>query len=708
MNQSERLYHLLPAIYRQRDLAQGEPLRALLAVMENQLRTIEADIDGLYENWFIETCDEWVVPYIADLLGIEGLNDEKSLLWSQRSYVANTIVYRRRKGTPAILENITFDVTGWRAKVVEFFELLSATQNINHIRLGKGSTIDIRHRANLEQLNSPFDAIAHLVDVRRISPDGIKSQQSFAAMRGKYNISNLGLFVWRLQSYPITNSPAYPVKDSAGNKIIGYTFHPLGYQTTLFNRPQTKTEITQFAEAINLPGAIAQQAFAADLKAYQQQYKDARPDQQPPDSQYYGPNRSFNISNISPMQVVSMDLSNWQSPESGKVAVDVKLGRIAFPLEEPPTQAVNVSYCYSFSGDIGGGPYDRQPTLATNDSVPWYCVVSQDGKTLQDALREYLAQDHPSGIIEIADNQVHEFTELIIILKKAGRLTIQAANGMRPIISCGETPLGVKVADDNPDAALTFNGILIDGKVSIQTGLRLNFIHCTLIGGVQVEKSKQDISSLQIFISHSIVGALQLPEQIVSLTLQDSIVDSILNDVSSLRKVANDVTIDTKKLRNKADLDYAIATNTADGKSHPRTTLERTTIFGKVKLHELTLASNVIFTALVTVKNRQTGSVRFSYLPEDSQTPRRYCCQPLEGSDGDRQIKPLFTSVQYGDPGYAQLALTCAPEIATGADDGGEMGAFHLLHQSQRTAYLRLSLEEYLPAGSEAGIFYMS
>jgi hypothetical protein len=213
---------------------------------------------------------------------------------------------------------------------------------------------------------------------------------------------------------------------------------------------------------------------------------------------------------------------------------------------------------------------------------------------------------------------------------------------------------------------------------------------------------------VQIFISHSIVGALQLPEQIVSLTVQDSIVDSILNDVSSLRKVANDVTIDTEKLRNNAVLDYAIATNTADGKSHPRTTLERTTIFGKVKLHELTLASNVIFTALVTVKNRQTGSVRFSYLPEDSQTPRRYCCQPLEGSDGDRQIKPLFTSVQYGDPGYAQLALTCAPEIATGADDGGEMGAFHLLHQSQRTAYLRLSLEEYLPAGSEAGIFYMS
>ncbi|WP_267876476.1 MULTISPECIES: hypothetical protein [Moorena] len=39
MNQStERLYNLLPAIYRQRDFAQGEPLRALLAVMEKELQ----------------------------------------------------------------------------------------------------------------------------------------------------------------------------------------------------------------------------------------------------------------------------------------------------------------------------------------------------------------------------------------------------------------------------------------------------------------------------------------------------------------------------------------------------------------------------------------------------------------------------------------------------------------------------------------------
>lgn len=98
----ERLYNLLPAIYRVRDSAQGEPLRTLLAVIEGELEQIEADVEGLYDNWFIETCDEWAIPYIADLLGVRllhSVNTDGS--FSQRAYVANTLRYRRRKGTPA-------------------------------------------------------------------------------------------------------------------------------------------------------------------------------------------------------------------------------------------------------------------------------------------------------------------------------------------------------------------------------------------------------------------------------------------------------------------------------------------------------------------------------------------------------------------------------------------------------------------------------
>ena len=52
----DRLYNLLPVVYRQRDTEQAEPLRALLQIIAEQVNLVEDDIAQLYENWFIETC----------------------------------------------------------------------------------------------------------------------------------------------------------------------------------------------------------------------------------------------------------------------------------------------------------------------------------------------------------------------------------------------------------------------------------------------------------------------------------------------------------------------------------------------------------------------------------------------------------------------------------------------------------------------------
>src|SRR5208337_353328 len=115
---SDRLYNLLPAVYRIRDSAQGEPLRALLSLIQEQYDAVEQDIAGLYENWFIETCAEWVVPYIGDLLAVRPLYAASPDTFSARAYVANTLDFRRRKGTAAMLEQLALDVTGWPAHVV--------------------------------------------------------------------------------------------------------------------------------------------------------------------------------------------------------------------------------------------------------------------------------------------------------------------------------------------------------------------------------------------------------------------------------------------------------------------------------------------------------------------------------------------------------------------------------------------------------------
>ena len=54
----EKIYDLLPSIYRIRDKEQGEPLKALLEIIGEQIELVEQDIEQLYSNWFIETCDE--------------------------------------------------------------------------------------------------------------------------------------------------------------------------------------------------------------------------------------------------------------------------------------------------------------------------------------------------------------------------------------------------------------------------------------------------------------------------------------------------------------------------------------------------------------------------------------------------------------------------------------------------------------------------
>src|SRR6516165_2656947 len=94
----QRLYQLLPAIYRIRDGEQGDPLQALLSVLAQQALVLEEDLAQLYDNLFIETCAPWVVPYIGDLLGAGTVNRTGIVQVSTRSEVANALRYRRAKG----------------------------------------------------------------------------------------------------------------------------------------------------------------------------------------------------------------------------------------------------------------------------------------------------------------------------------------------------------------------------------------------------------------------------------------------------------------------------------------------------------------------------------------------------------------------------------------------------------------------------------
>jgi hypothetical protein len=682
------------------------------------MQLLEEDIEGLYDDWFIETCDDWVIPYIGDLLGVHAVHSLCAGRAKMRGYVANTIAYRRRKGTAAVLEQVSRDVTGWPSHVVEFFALLAVTQHLNHLRLDKGRTACVRDTDEIELAGGPFETTAHTLDVRRISTRG-----------GKYNIPNIGIFLWRLQSYPLTQVTARKIGDE-GNR---YTFDPLGLEISLFNRPQTEDWIVHLSEEINVPGRLRRYPLYSELEAIR--------NGEVLQPSYFDPQPVFAIDitvdgETKPRRVPLEDIficnmADWRDPpsldkiesevtgdESKRItiAIDPMRGKMTLP-SEISLQEVFVSYSYGFSGDVGAGPYDRissiQQTLA--GEVDWQVGVSKeaaDGKLIFDTVKGALeawsnrlleeASGAKVGLIVIMDSRTYVEQNLTVSVPYGCQLLIVAADwpaprlkgqfaarGLRPHLQ-GDIKISGTISSEPDHGELVIDGLLIEGNLSVLEGnLRLRIAHTTLKARDNITIIKiNGASSVELTIDRSICGPIEIAGNESGLILNESIVN-----------------------------DSIIAENTP-------AQIDRCTILGISNLRRLQ-ASNSIFMEKVTVKQRQDGCVRFSYLPYDSPSPRRFRCQPdlaiaakkealgRDLSDKEKnalknRLRPAFTSVHYGDPGYAQLSSTSAKEVQTGAEDGSEMGVFGILEQPLREVNLKAALEEYMRFGLEAGIFYMT
>jgi len=698
----DRLYDLLPAIYRQKDVSEGYPLRALLQVISEQVNIIEADIDQLYENWFIETCQDWVVPYIGDLIGYQPVHDlgasediystegtKRTGILIPRSEVANTVRYRRSKGTSAILEELARDITGWPAHIVEFYRTLGIFQNLNHLRMC--GCLDLREVQALDLLDGPFDEIAHSVDLRR------------------RNIPNVGVFVWRLKSYSVTKTHARKAEMAEGHF---FTFSALKNNMPLYTNPKVGH---QGRNAV--PEPITLTDFKADP------------------GNYYGEGKSFVIwigipkppgptitwKQVPLEKVQPADLSNWSYvPDWPYVAVDPERGRFAFSSSQiskdnmAPEGGAIVSYFYGFCDDIGGGEYERPICQLPNSSI--YRVGGKQAyQKINDALAAWQNQeDRPKcAIIEIEDSGV--YTEPIrVIIGNGERLQLRAGNGVRPVLRLlnWEMDLSDSVSvvgkPGSKGNSFTMDGLIIAGN-GVQIGgdlAKVSISHSTLIPGWRIDSNcepKCKKPSLRLYdtkaclkIDHSILGSIQLSHghnygDLTSISIMDSIIDATGSDSEALG---------------------------AHGcpRAHVNLTMKRSTILGEINVHSIDLAENSIFYGAVRVARRQLGCMRFCYVSHGSITPRRYNCQPDLATEGisederpqvEERVRPQFNSVRYGTPRYCQLSDSCPVEIKAGADDESEMGVYHDLFEPQREASLRIRLDENTPAGMDVRIIHV-
>ncbi len=703
----DRLYDLLPDVYRRRDAEQGLQLKALLGVIQEQADIVEADIDQLYDDWFIETCQTWVAPYLGDLVGYRVLPGSEAALSAGteaaqrllaliagRRDVGHTVGNRRRKGTLALLEQLAADVAGWPARAVEFRRLLDVSQAVrlygmdpraDRRRRHRGGTADLHAVDALDRLDGPFDSIAHSVDVHR--PQSVHKP-------GRFNIPDVGLYVWRLRPYSVTGAPAH-CEDRAQTR---FTFSVLGNDTPLITKPVAEPSPNHVADETNVPAFIRRKAFAERL------------------AHYYGPGKSLCVflaggHAVELNRIVPADLTDWAyRPSRDQVAVDPVLGRIAFPARRSPRDGVWVDYHYGFSDDLGGGEYLRQ--LDRPASV--YTVgeaEENDFHQIMPAIEQWLSDkaEQPSrreSTIEITDSAEYR-DQIEIPLSPGDRLTLRAAQGKRPVLHLldfhGNRPDALQINGNPGDGTpprVVFDGLLIAGRGVRVSGDVGQFVlrHCTLVPGWSLDEDCHP--------QHVEEPSVELADTRACLQVERSILGTILVNVNETADEPNPIWL-SDSILDATGKGLAALAAPNDRHAHAVFNARRTTVFGDVLTHAVGLVENSILDGTVKVARRQSGCLRFSWLAPGSRTPRRFHCEP-ETSGNPARVVPRFTSTKYGTPGYAQLSLSCADEIRRGADDGSEMGAFHDLFQPRREDNLRLRLDEYVPAGSDAGVLIVT
>jgi hypothetical protein len=256
---AEKLWDLIPPIYRHEDGIAKQPgvLRALVEVLAEQAAHLRRSSDRLWDDQLIDFCDDWAVPYLGDLVGTRMVSalDRRA----RRADVANTIYYRRRAGTLAVLEGLVADITGWEGTVVEEFRRLvrhphgldptgprpapqaepvgspphDSPRLIDPAPARTGRITgtpahglpDLRHARTADLAWTAWDELHHLPDVRR----------NHGGLDGRHGITRLAFHLFRLLAYRVDRVTPRRLAPDAGGRVR-FAFDPSGRTIPLYQR----------------------------------------------------------------------------------------------------------------------------------------------------------------------------------------------------------------------------------------------------------------------------------------------------------------------------------------------------------------------------------------------------------------------------------------------------------------------------------------
>ncbi len=529
---AERLWQLLPAVYRTADTdsldARG-PLRELMNRIGAQVAVVRRSIDRLWADQSIETCDNWVIPYLGDLLGTNLIDNLDPA--AQRLDVANTIHYRRRKGTVELLEELAGDITGWTPRVVEGFRRLARTRHGLDPAVGAaafpsaspaevtqllqteglaglltgglaGGFADLRSSHGASLANTAFDESFHAADLR-----------AGQGALGHFGIPKLLVFLWRLTSFPVTATPVV-----VANCTDQYVFDPTGREIPLFLPPPAVpdyfSETWTPAQEWQVPGPLTtslDQAIRGTGTPPSQPYPDA-------DVPY----------SLGGAQLASI----W--PEIGRFATN-----------GPPPEPFTVSYQYGFPSLVGAGPYDRDllgdpPPQAGDEDT----TVTGGGDGLGSALTGIGA----TGTITVNDSLTYTVLASVGTTEPVASVLVRAGQSVRPVLRPAAAA-GPWVFTGGGGGQLVLDGLTVTGCDIVLRGSfdTVRLTACTIDPGTAADGSPPLATAAdgvtlapcrifieaeieQLLVDHCILGPIRTRfggSVAGTLTITDSIVQGL-------------------------------------------------------------------------------------------------------------------------------------------------------------------------------------
>ena len=723
---AEKIWSMIPAVHRARDVDEGgNTLRGIVEVIARQAAQVRRSHDRLWEDQFAEWASTWALSYIGALVGTRplGFLDARA----QRADVVKTIHYRRRKGTPAILEALCADIAGWDGVLREGFTTLArAPHRLDAPRdaLAFGRLAALKPASVAELAGGPFDPFAHLADLR--APRGSV---------GRYGIQRLVFHLHTLRAVRHAGVEPLPITGAPDS----YTIDPSGRDVPLFQtaaradafqddswRPARPWEppapircrmlnderfsITAEALGTMVDEGQVTEALAQEMRVLIGRVLASRAAlEKAVRSRPNGTTlaaaatlrrlrelclrddcgkaalipaavaiRTDAVAASTVEATRGGDLSDPLDPRAvSGLVVDPYRGRIRFPAGTPPG-ALTADVYLGHADVLGAGGFDHSHR-ADADADPFDTPVSPPPPGAADlaltaAARWETAVLPGTGTVMLLDSVSHGQPA---DLADVQNLRIAAANQERPFVRLAEDwQIGTAVG---ADADLLIEGIWFGAATPqriVITGdfERLTLRHVTVDpgGATTADPGAPDLPPVDLIVSGR-VETLRLQHAVTGPIAIDGpgAVEALEITDSVVQAPVGDAAIDLPQTPVR---------------------IERSSITGALDAATL-YASNTVIDGPVSLANAQDGCFRFSAAPIGSVLPRPYRSHELAAG------ALLFRSRRYGDPDYMRLSPRAHAALRRGGEGGGEMGVFHRLQDPHRADGLRRKVEEYMPFG---------